>query len=196
VTVVVAQFCVWTGVIGLLAQTSSAPTPSDPARHVDAPPTRSAAEAAGAGAPVAAPVSPVVGRSRDEAEAPAARPAGSSLVAQGGYRRAHAFPLGDSVGGRSPVSSSGALQRQAERAVLRLVDSPELGRMPPALIDPRTWRLRPRTEAVCRATARSDEFLCFVRPPSARTRTEGLYLRYRPMPRGRPAVIWLGYRLA
>jgi hypothetical protein len=79
-----------------------------------------------------------------------------------------------------------------ERKVLGIVVQAPAGKLPPALIDPRTGLAKNNLQAVCRrSSARS--FLCIVRPARHRP-TEGLYVRYRPGRAGGSAFTWNRYR--
>jgi hypothetical protein len=79
-----------------------------------------------------------------------------------------------------------------ERKVLRVVVQSPAGKLPPALIDPKTGLAKNGLQAVChRSGARS--FLCIVRPTRHRP-AEGLYVRYRPGRTGRSAFTWYSYR--
>jgi len=83
---------------------------------------------------------------------------------------------------------------EAEQAVLAFTWQRGAARAP-KLVDPTTGLLKNNVQAVCRRST-GEWLLCVVRPAQHRS-GEGLYVRYRPAGRDRPAqVVWLGYRLS
>jgi hypothetical protein len=101
-------------------------------------------------------------------------------------------PRGDGSRARRRSAAVRVTVGAVERKVLRTVVQSPAGKLPPALIDPKTGLARNNLQAVCRVSgARS--FLCIVRPTRHR-RTEGLYVRYRPRRAGLGAFTWYRYR--
>ena len=81
---------------------------------------------------------------------------------------------------------------EVERKILNLVIQSPRGKLPSALIDPKTGLAKNSLQAVCRRSgARS--FFCIVRPAQHRP-AEGLYVRYRSARTGRSAFTWYRYR--
>lgn len=81
---------------------------------------------------------------------------------------------------------------QVERRILAIVvQSPE-GKLPPALIDPRTGLAKNNLQARCRLREASF-FLCRVRFAHDRP-NEGLRARYEPTRNGSGKVTWYRYR--
>jgi hypothetical protein len=81
-----------------------------------------------------------------------------------------------------------------ERKLLNLVIQSPAGKLPRALIDPKTGLAKNGLQAVCRrATGRS--FLCVVQPARHKP-GEGLYVRYRVNRKGNGgSFTWYRYRL-
>jgi hypothetical protein len=79
-----------------------------------------------------------------------------------------------------------------ERKVLRIVVQSPAGKLPPALIDPKTGLAKNGLQAVCRLSG-GRSFLCIVRPTRHRP-AEGLHVRYRPGRTGQSAFTWYRYR--
>jgi hypothetical protein len=84
-------------------------------------------------------------------------------------------------------SKAGASKRAAtvretrgkvEQKVLNTVIQSPAGKLPQALIDPRTGLAKNNLQAVCRRTRGSRSFLCVVQPVQHKP-GEGLYVRYR-----------------
>jgi hypothetical protein len=82
----------------------------------------------------------------------------------------------------APIETSAAV----EQKILWMVDQSPTGKLPPALVDPRTGPAKNNLQAVCHRV--TDSFLCTVRPARHRL-GEGLDARYRG---GR--VTWYPYR--
>jgi hypothetical protein len=89
-------------------------------------------------------------------------------------------------------------KKQAEVNALTYVARSASGRRLPGIVNPRTHLLVNNTEAVCRGHGRRyrgnryPRFTCVVRPRQHTSR-QGLYLRYRALPRGRYAIRWLRF---
>ena len=98
---------------------------------------------------------------------------------------------GSTAGAASGVARprNGAL----ERKLLNLIVQAPAGKLPRALIDPKTGLAKNGLQAICRReSARS--FLCVIQPPKHK-RGEGLYARYRVNSKGTGgAFTWYRYR--
>jgi hypothetical protein len=79
-----------------------------------------------------------------------------------------------------------------ERRVLAVVVQSPAGKLPRALIDPKTGLAKNNLQAVC-SVSTSRSFLCIVRPARHKP-TEGLYVRYRPSRNGPGVFTWYRYR--
>jgi hypothetical protein len=90
-------------------------------------------------------------------------------------------------------------KKQAEVNVLRVIARKWKAKPLPEIRDQRTHLLLDNTEAVCkgrgkpRAPRRYSRFVCVVRP-HIHTRRQGLFVRYRSLPKGRFTIRWLAYR--
>jgi hypothetical protein len=96
------------------------------------------------------------------------------------------------------VSPPGHTKKQAEVNVLRLVAKRWKAWRRSGLVNPHTHLLADNTEAVCsgRGTSRAkryQRFLCVVRPHVHHGR-QGLWLRYRAIPKGRCKVTVVAFR--
>lgn len=89
---------------------------------------------------------------------------------------------------RAPVRET---RSAVEQKVLQLVVQAPAGKLPPALIDPRSGLARNGLQAVCRRTA-PGSFLCLVAPVRHRPGA-GLPVRYRST-RGGGRFTWYAYR--
>jgi hypothetical protein len=81
---------------------------------------------------------------------------------------------------------------KVEQKVLNTVIQSPAGRLPRALIDPRTGLAKNNLQAVCRSSS-GGGFLCLVRPVQHRT-GEGLYAAYKPSKNGKGTFKWYSYR--
>jgi hypothetical protein len=81
---------------------------------------------------------------------------------------------------------------KVEQKVLNTVIQSPAGRLPRALIDPRTGLAKNNLQAVCRSSS-GGGFLCLVRPVQHRT-GEGLYAAYKPGKNGKSTFKWYSYR--
>jgi hypothetical protein len=80
----------------------------------------------------------------------------------------------------------------AERKVLSAVIQAPGGKLPRALIDPKTGLAKNGLQATCRSTDPPGSFLCVIRPARHHAH-EGLSVRYTP--RGTSGVFsWKSYR--
>jgi hypothetical protein len=95
---------------------------------------------------------------------------------------------------RSPRRTATARETRGnvERTVLNTVIQSPAGKLPRALIDPRTGLAKNGLQAFCRPD-NSRSFLCVVRPARHRPR-EGLYVRYYSNREGTRAFTWYRYR--
>jgi hypothetical protein len=81
---------------------------------------------------------------------------------------------------------------KVEQKVLNLVIQSPAGKLPRALIDPKTGLAKNNLQAVCRSSS-GGGFLCLVRPVQHRT-GEGLYAAYKPSKNGKGTFKWYSYR--
>ena len=99
---------------------------------------------------------------------------------------------------QSRVSPPVHSKKQAEVNVLRVVAKRWKALRKTGLVDRRTHLLADNTEAVCSGRGRPrgkrfQRFACVVRPHDHRGR-EGLWLRYRALPKGRCRVTVIAFR--
>ena len=94
----------------------------------------------------------------------------------------------------SPEESHGPRETRGkvEQKVLNLVIQSPAGKLPRALIDPKTGLAKNNLQAVCRSSS-GGGFLCLVRPVQHRT-GEGLYAAYKPSKNGKGTFKWYSYR--
>jgi hypothetical protein len=116
------------------------------------------------------------------------------VVADGHTNEAAPKPLVVRAAATSETASVPLLDANAaaEQRILALVVQSPSGKLPRALVDPRTGLAKNNLQAVCRSAPPSS-FLCLVRPARHRP-NEGLYVLYRPTRDGRGHFAWYPYR--
>jgi hypothetical protein len=122
-----------------------------------------------------------------DATAPANNPQESSPSKSG-----QGSSSGSTAGAPSGVARprNGAL----ERKVLNLIVQAPAGKLPRALIDPKTGLAKNGLQAVCRRESAQRSFLCVIQPPKHKL-GEGLYVRYGVNRKGTGgAFTWYRYR--